>query len=64
VSTSGCERAAQAALELDTAEAVEELIAATFAPVLFDLLTGNADEPFSLVESGAFRDPLKTIPDR
>ncbi|MGA3121106.1 MAG: phosphoenolpyruvate--protein phosphotransferase [Polyangiaceae bacterium] len=64
VSTSACERAAEAALALDTAEAVEELIAATFAPVLFDLLTGNADEPFSLVESGAFRDPLKTIPDR
>jgi phosphotransferase system enzyme I (PtsI) len=47
VSTSDCERAAEAALALDTAEAVEELIAGTFAPRLFDLLTGSADEPYS-----------------
>src|SRR5580704_14557602 len=43
VSTSDCERAAEAALALDTAEAVEELVAGTFAPSLFDLLTGSED---------------------
>jgi phosphotransferase system enzyme I (PtsI) len=64
VSTADCERAAHAALTLDTADAVEELIAGTFAPVLFDLLTGSADDPFGPVESGAFRDPLKTLPER
>jgi phosphotransferase system enzyme I (PtsI) len=64
VSTADCERAAQAALTLDTADAVEELIAGTFAPILFDLLTGSADDPFGPVESGAFRDPLKTLPER
>ncbi len=64
VSTADCERAAHAALTLDTADAVEELIAGTFAPILFDLLTGSADDPFGPVESGAFRDPLKTLPER
>jgi phosphotransferase system enzyme I (PtsI) len=64
VSTADCERAAQAALTLDTADAVEELIAGTFAPILFDLLTGSAEDPFGPVESGAFRDPLKTLPER
>ena len=44
VSTSDCERAAEAAHALDTAEAVEELVAGTFAPTLFDLLTGSAED--------------------
>jgi phosphotransferase system enzyme I (PtsI) len=43
VTIGDCERAAEGALALDTAEAVEELIAATFAPGLFDLLTGTDD---------------------
>ncbi len=42
VTTAECERAAEAALALDTAEAVEDLVATAFAPGLFDLLTGNA----------------------
>ena len=62
VTTVDCEGAAEAALKLDTAEAVEELIAGTFAPSLFDLLTGNdEDAPYeqelSVAESG------KTLPD-
>lgn len=69
VTTSDCERAAEAALALDTAEAVEELIAGTFAPTLFDLLTGSADEPMGggaeeEPDTNRARDPLKTIPDR
>ena len=43
VTMEDCERAAEGALALDTAEAVEELIAGTFAPGLFDLLTGTED---------------------
>ena len=43
VTMADCERAAEGALALDTAEAVEELIAGTFAPGLFDLLTGTED---------------------
>ena len=42
VTVSECEKAAEAALARDTADAVEELIAGTFAPTLYDLLTGNA----------------------
>jgi phosphotransferase system enzyme I (PtsI) len=44
VTTSDCERAAEAALALDTADAVEELVAGTFAPSLYDLLTGSAED--------------------
>ncbi|MDP9148834.1 MAG: phosphoenolpyruvate--protein phosphotransferase, partial [Myxococcota bacterium] len=43
VASPDCERAAEAALALDTAEAVEELVAGTFAPGLFDLLTGSTE---------------------
>jgi hypothetical protein len=67
VSTGDCERAAEAALALDTAEAVEELVAGTFAPGLFDLLTGSADEPYGGApepDTDVARDPMKTIPDR
>jgi phosphotransferase system enzyme I (PtsI) len=67
VTTSDCERAAEAALGLDTAEAVEELVAGVFAPGLFDLLTGSADEPYGAageVDTDVSRDPMKTIPDR
>jgi phosphotransferase system enzyme I (PtsI) len=42
VTTADCERTAEAALALDTAEAVEDLVATTFAPALFDLLSGSA----------------------
>jgi phosphoenolpyruvate-protein phosphotransferase (PTS system enzyme I) len=42
VTTADCERTAEAALALDTAEAVEDLVATAFAPILFDLLTGSA----------------------
>jgi phosphotransferase system enzyme I (PtsI) len=42
VTTADCERTAEAALALDTAEAVEDLVASAFAPGLFDLLTGSA----------------------
>ncbi len=47
VTTADCERAAEGALALDTAEAVEELIAGTFAPSLFDLLTGTEDGAYA-----------------
>jgi phosphotransferase system enzyme I (PtsI) len=59
VTTVDCERAAEAALRLDTAEAVEELIAGTFAPALFDLLTGNDDDAPYGEDAGA----RQTIPD-
>jgi hypothetical protein len=38
-------------LALDTADAVEELVAGTFAPSLYDLLTPRA------IETGSFRLP-------
>jgi phosphoenolpyruvate-protein phosphotransferase (PTS system enzyme I) len=66
VTTNDCERAAEAALALDSAEAVEELVAGTFAPSLYDLLTGSAEdgtygsEPPT--ETG-MRPPMNTIPD-
>ncbi len=44
VTTADCERTAEAALALDTAEAVEELVATAFAPTLCDLLTGSGAE--------------------
>ena len=64
VSLVDCEHAAQKALGLDTAEAVEELVAATFAPVLFDLLTGSAEGPFSADPNVEGRAPMRTIPDQ
>jgi phosphoenolpyruvate-protein phosphotransferase (PTS system enzyme I) len=61
VTTGDCERAAEAALALDTAEAVEELIAGTFAPGLFDLLTGSAEDgPYPATDP---REPLQTLPE-
>ncbi len=64
VTSVDCERTAEAALALDTAEAVEELIAGTFAPSLFDLLTGSAENgPYSSVAPGSGRDQLPTLPD-
>jgi phosphotransferase system enzyme I (PtsI) len=66
VTLSDCERAAETALGLDTAEAVEELVAASFAPILFDLLTGSADEPYAASidpRTDVSRDSLKTNPD-
>jgi phosphotransferase system enzyme I (PtsI) len=66
VTITDCERAAEAALALDTAEAVEELIAGTFAPGLFDLLTGSTEEtPYGTApaEEGS-RDPMPTLPDQ
>ena len=66
VTVAECERAAEAALALDTAEAVEELVAGTFAPRLFDLLTGSTEEnPFPTTDTDAEgRPPMRTIPDR
>ncbi len=43
VTLADCEATAEAALALDTAEAVEELVAGTFAPGLFDLLAGTSE---------------------
>ncbi|HEY6459224.1 MAG TPA: phosphoenolpyruvate--protein phosphotransferase, partial [Polyangiaceae bacterium] len=60
-----CERTAETALSLDTAEAVEELVAATFAPGLFDLLTGSAAESATLTDVDLEGRPaMRTIPDR
>lgn len=44
VTVAECEAAAEAALLCETADEVEELIAGTFAPGLYDLLTGSAEE--------------------
>ncbi|HTQ41774.1 MAG TPA: phosphoenolpyruvate--protein phosphotransferase [Polyangiaceae bacterium] len=63
VTTADCERAAEAALGLDTADAVEELIAGTFAPGLFDLLTGTAEAGTYSTEDDSPRPPAHTIPD-
>jgi phosphotransferase system enzyme I (PtsI) len=66
VTTADCERAAEAALALDTAEAVEELVAGTFAPGLFDLLMGAAEEGSYGVDADPTlpgREPMRTIPD-
>jgi phosphotransferase system enzyme I (PtsI) len=66
VTITDCERAAEAALALDTAEAIEELIAGTFAPGLFDLLTGSTEEtPYGTAPAGeGSRDPMPTLPDQ
>ena len=64
VNVTDCDRVAEAALGLDTAEAVEELVAGTFAPTLFDLLTGSAHEgPFALESDTDPRQPIPTLPD-
>jgi phosphotransferase system enzyme I (PtsI) len=64
VTTADCERAAEAALALDTADAVEELIAGTFAPGLFDLLMGSAEEGSYGAEGlTPAREAMRTIPD-
>jgi len=62
VTTVDCEAAAEAALKLDTAEAVEELIAGTFAPSLFDLLTGN-DEDAPYEQEVSVTEVRETLPD-
>ncbi len=51
ITVAECESAAEAALACDSAEAVEELVAREFAPRLFDLLTGSAEEPLTLTRS-------------
>jgi phosphotransferase system enzyme I (PtsI) len=63
VTTVDTERAAEAALSLDTADSVEELIAGTFAPGLFDLLMGSAEEGSYGEPYAAGRDLMRTIPD-
>jgi phosphotransferase system enzyme I (PtsI) len=63
VTTADCERAAEAALALDTADAVEELVAGTFAPGLFDLLTGTAEAGTYSTDEDSGRGPAHTIPD-
>jgi phosphotransferase system enzyme I (PtsI) len=62
VTMADCERTAEAALALDTAEAVEELVAGAFAPSLFDLLTGTEEGSYG-EELDPAREPLRTIPD-
>jgi phosphotransferase system enzyme I (PtsI) len=64
VSTTDCERVAETAHSLDTAEAVEELIAGAFAPALFDLLTGaSLDGPYSAHDPYALtRDAMRPVP--
>ncbi len=62
VTMADCERAAEAALALDTAEAVEELVAGAFAPSLFDLLTGTEEGSYG-EELDTARESLRTIPD-
>jgi phosphotransferase system enzyme I (PtsI) len=62
VTSTDCERAAEAALALDTAEAVEELVAGTFAPGLFDLLTGTENGSYG-EDTDTAREPMRTIPD-
>ena len=64
VNLTDCDRTAEAALGLDTAEAVEELVAGTFAPTLFDLLTGSAhDMPFTPESDTDPRPPMRTLSD-
>jgi phosphoenolpyruvate-protein phosphotransferase (PTS system enzyme I) len=64
VNVTDCDRVAEAALGLDTAEAVEELVAGTFAPTLFDLLTGSAHEgPFPPESDTDPRPAIPTLPD-
>jgi phosphotransferase system enzyme I (PtsI) len=63
VSSSDCERTAEAALAMDTADAVEELIAATFAPTLIDLLTETEESPYGAEAPDSRREPLQTLPD-
>jgi phosphotransferase system enzyme I (PtsI) len=64
VTVTECERAAEAALALDTAEAVEELVAGSFAPGLFDLLTGSTEQtPTGGEVDAEGRSPMRTIPD-
>jgi phosphotransferase system enzyme I (PtsI) len=46
-----CEEVALGALECDTADAIESLVAGSFAPVLFDLLTGDALEGGAAMEA-------------
>jgi phosphotransferase system enzyme I (PtsI) len=53
VTVTDCEKAAEAALACDTADAVEELIAGTFAPGLYDLLTGAGFEDDGAIEDTA-----------
>jgi phosphotransferase system enzyme I (PtsI) len=62
VTMADCERAAEAALALDTAEAVEELVAGAFAPSLFDLLTGTEAGSYG-EDIDSVRPPQPTIPD-
>jgi phosphoenolpyruvate-protein phosphotransferase (PTS system enzyme I) len=59
-----CEKSAEAMLALDTAEAVEELMAATFAPGLFDLLAGSEGGSYGPGSESDSRMPARTIPDR
>jgi len=45
ITVAECEAVANDALQCDTAERVEGLVARTFAPRLYDLLTGNGEQP-------------------
>jgi phosphotransferase system enzyme I (PtsI) len=48
-----CERVAEFALAAGSAEEVEEVLARDFAPRLFDLLTGSAEDPVPVSKSSA-----------
>jgi phosphotransferase system enzyme I (PtsI) len=52
-----CERAAEAALACDSADAVEELVAREFAPRFFDLLAGAAEGAVVLTRSSPIPKP-------
>jgi phosphoenolpyruvate-protein phosphotransferase (PTS system enzyme I) len=62
VSMVDCEKAAESALGLDTAEAVEELVATTFAPTLFDLLAESEDGSYGNAGAGGALEPVQPLP--
>ena len=64
VSLVECESTAEIAVAMDTAEAIEELVAGTFAPGLFDLLAGSSEGgSYGFDEDSERRMPTRTIPD-
>jgi phosphotransferase system enzyme I (PtsI) len=58
VTITECEAAAEAALEADSAEVVEGLVARAFAPRLFDLLTGSASDDLAPSADGRTKEPM------
>jgi phosphotransferase system enzyme I (PtsI) len=64
VSVAECEATAELAVAMDTAEAIEELVAGTFAPGLFDLLAGNEGGTYGFDAESEPRLAARTIPDK